>query len=312
MRVEEHIDTWYFGRALAAMDRELSIDGLTVYLTFDPGTLPSYGDDVVVVLIGDEWARVPRYLPRVRAVFRNLGARPSLGCNPLAWPSSATFSTLLPAARAAARSAPDRVAHLRHRGGTQIELPIGTYNIEDLPTKPFHERGSDLFFAGSVVQAPGRTARLKARVMPKGLSRAAMLRNVERLRRLPEVRLDVRITEGFQESAASDPGDYSRALMDSRLALVPRGATTETHRFFQALKYGCIVVTDVVAPIWFYEQAPMVRLRHWDELEDVVLPLLGDRERLEALHRRSLEWWETACSEAAVGRFMARTLNAGR
>jgi hypothetical protein len=34
--VEEHIDTWYFGRALAAMDRALRIDGLTVYLTFDP------------------------------------------------------------------------------------------------------------------------------------------------------------------------------------------------------------------------------------------------------------------------------------
>ena len=50
--------------------------------------------------------------------------------------------------------------------------------------------------------------------------------------------------------------------MNSRLALVPRGATTETHRFFQALKFGCIVVTDSVPPIWFYEGAPMVRLRH--------------------------------------------------
>ena len=29
--VQEHIDTWYFGRALAAMDRELRIDTLTVY-----------------------------------------------------------------------------------------------------------------------------------------------------------------------------------------------------------------------------------------------------------------------------------------
>jgi hypothetical protein len=312
VRVEEHIDTWYFGRSLAAMERELRVDGLTVYLTFDPETLPSYGDDVVVVLIGDEWARVPRYLPRVRAVFRNLCARPNLGCNPLAWPSAATFSTLLPAARSALRGAPDRLARLGHRGGTQIELPIGTYNVEDLPTKPFGERGSDLFFAGSVVQAPGRGARLKARVVPKRLSREAMLRNVELLRRLPEVRVDVRITEGFQESAASDAGDYSRGLMDSRLALVPRGATTETHRFFQALKYGSIVVTDTVPPIWFYEQAPMVRLRHWDELEETVLPLLRDEARLERLHRESLRWWEMSCSEEAVGRLMAQELNARR
>ena len=64
--------------------------------------------------------------------------------------------------------------------------------------------------------------------------------------------------------------------MDARLALVPRGATTETHRFFQALKFGCIVVTDSVPPSWFYEQAPIIRLRHWDELEENVTPLLAD------------------------------------
>jgi hypothetical protein len=312
VRVEEHIDTWYFGRALAAMDRELRIEGLTIYLTFDPDTLPSYGDDVVAVLIGDEWARVPAYLPRVRAVFRNLCARPNLGCNPFAWPSAATFSTLIPAARAALRGAPDRLALLRHPAPAQIELPIGTYNIADLPIVPFRERSCDLFFAGSVVQTPSLTAQLKTRVLPKGLSREAMLRNVERLRQQPEVRLDVRVTAGFQESAAADAGEYSRALMDSRLALVPRGATTETHRFFQALKYGCIVVTDSVPPIWFYEGAPMVRLRHWDELEEAVVPLLRDPARLEALHRESLRWWETACSEEAVGRLMARELNARR
>jgi hypothetical protein len=322
VRVEEHIDTWYFGPALASMQRELRIDGLTFYLTFDPETLPTYGDDVVAVLIGDEWALVPAYLTRVRAVFRNLSARPNLGCNPLAWPSPETFASLLPAARAAWRGAPGRLARTRSelaaargRGrppAPQIELPVGTYNIDDLPLKPFGERRSDLFFAGSVVHAPGRAARIKAAVMPKSLSREAMLRNMSRLSRHTQVESDVRITEGFQESAASDPAEYSRRLMDARLALVPRGAVTETHRFFQALKYGCIVVTDVVPPTWFYEQAPVVRLRHWDELEGVVLPLLNDPDRLETLHRQSLAWWETACSEAAVGRLMAHTLNAGR
>jgi hypothetical protein len=53
-----------------------------------------------------------------------------------------------------------------------------------------------------------------------------------------------------------------------------------------------------------------VRLRHWDELDDAVLPLLADRERLELLHRQALDWWRSACSEEAVGRLMAHTLNA--
>ena len=115
VRVEEHIDTWYFGRALAEMDRHLRTDGLTVYLTFDPDTLPSYGEDVVAVLIGDEWARVPAYLTRVRAVFRNLCGRPNLGCNPFAWPSAATFAAFLPAARTAWRGLPGRIALARER-----------------------------------------------------------------------------------------------------------------------------------------------------------------------------------------------------
>jgi hypothetical protein len=317
--VPELIDTWYFGRALAAMERDLEIDGLTVYLTFDTERLPAYGDDVVALVIGDEWARVPAYLPRVRAVFRNLCSRPNLGCRPLAWPSPETFAALLPAARASIRGAGGRLAALRAqlaaaRGGRalapQVELPIGTYNVLDLPLRRFEERGSDLFFAGSVAHAPGRGAALKARIMPKNLSREAMLRNVERLRHDRDVSVDLRVTGGFRESVNADPAAYSHALMDCRLALVPRGATTETHRFFQALKYGCVVVTDSVPPSWFYEEAPIVRLRHWDELEQVVMPLLARPERLDALHRQALRWWELACSEEAVGRLMARTLNA--
>lgn len=302
------------------MERELSVEGLVVYVTFDTETLPSYGENVVAVLIGDEWARVPAYLSRVRAVFRNLCARPNLGCQPLAWPSLLTMSSLLPAARATARGAPGRLsrlgAELRASRGhgrapaRQVELPIGTFNALDLEIVPFAERRFDLFFAGSLVHGPGRAAALKSRIMPKGLSREAMLRNVDRLERRSNVAVDVSVTESFEASAGADAGDYSRALMNSRLALVPRGATTETHRFFQALKYGCIVVTDSIPPIWFYERAPVVRLRHWDELEDQLIPLLARPDRLETLHRQALSWWDSACSEEAVGRLMAHTLNA--
>jgi hypothetical protein len=317
--IVDMVDTWYFGRALAAMERELEVGGLTFYLTFDAERLPSYGDDVVAVLIGDEWARSPAYLPRVRAVFRNLCVRPNLGCRPLAWPSAATLAALLPAGRAAVRGLPGRLVRLRAelaaargRGrppAPQIELPVGTFNVLDLPLIPFERRGSDVFFAGSVQHNPGTVGGLKARISPKLLAREAMLRNVERLRRAG-LKVDVRITDNFQASAQSDPGEYSRAFASARLALVPRGAVVETHRFFQALKYGCVVVTDSIPPMWFYERAPVVRLRHWDELEEVVVPLLGQPERLLGLHRAALDWWQTACSEEAVGRFMARTLNA--
>jgi hypothetical protein len=307
--VSDLIDTWYFGRALAAMDRQLKVRGLTVYLTFDVDELPTYGNDVVAVLIGDEWARTPAYLPRVLAVFRNLSPRPNLGTRPWARPSPETLSSLLPAGRAAMKALPGLLTRIRAEP-PQIEVPVGTYNVVDLPIRPFWERRSDLFFAGSVVHAPSRSAELKARLMPKSLSRAAMLRNVELVQSRDGVSADIRLTEGFQQSAAADPVEYSHALMDARLALVPRGAVTETHRFFQALKYGCVIVTETRPPGWYYEQAPAVRLGHWDELEEVLVPLLAQPERLEALHRQSLAWWDHVCSEEAVGRLMAHALNA--
>jgi hypothetical protein len=319
--VEDVVDTWYFGRAFAAMDRELRLRGLTVYVTNDLERLPSYGDDVVALIIGDDFARVPAYISRVRAVFRTQSARPHLGCNPLAWPSLATFASLIPAGRAAIKCAPGHVRRLgaelaasRGRGrrpAPMIDVPIGTYNALDLPLTPFAERRTDVFFAGSVEHRPGRrAAALKRRVMPKDLSRTAMLRNAERLGRHPELAVDIRLTGSFVQSISSDPGEYSRAMMDTRVALVPRGTTAETQRFFAALKYGCVVVTDAIAPSWFYARAPVVRLRHWDELEHVVVPLLAQPERLEGLHRQALAWWEQACSEEAVGRLMAAALNA--
>ena len=122
----------------------------------------------------------------------------------------------------------------------------------------------------------------------------------------------MRITEGFQASAAADAGEYSHALMNSRLALVPRGATTETHRFFQALKYGSIIVTDAVPPIWFYEGRRWCGCAIGTSSRTSSCPCWRDPERLETLHRESLRWWQAACSEEAVGRLMAQELNALR
>ena len=124
------IDTWYFGRALEAMAREVESDRLTVYLTFDTEILPSYGDDVVVILIGDEWARLPAYLPRVRAVFRNLCSRPNLGCRPLAWPSPATLS--LPT-----KSHPWLARPPNSLWVTRIPVSM-TYTVTPLPADPGH------------------------------------------------------------------------------------------------------------------------------------------------------------------------------
>ena len=182
---------------------------LTVYLTFDPESLPSYGDDVVAVLIGDEWARVPAYL----------GARPGRLPQPLraAQPRLPArspgrrrrrFAALLPAGARGAAGAPGRLRRPRAEAsaarGTGAGRPPDRAPDRHLqPARPAARalRASAARTCSSPAASSTRPAAArgsKARVMPKGLSREAMLRNVERLRARPDVSVDLRITEGFQ------------------------------------------------------------------------------------------------------------------
>jgi hypothetical protein len=310
----------YFGRAFAAMDRTLRHRGLTFYLTFDIDTLPSYGRDVVAVVIDNEDAKIPAYAPRVRATFLNLGTRPQLGCSPLTEPSLLNLATLGVFARNVAQWLPSGGAYARERlraslrgerVGSVHAVPVGTFNQLDLPIKPLAERRSTIVFAGSVThQAHGLRA-LKTRVAPKGLSRAAMLEQAERIAaRHPDITADVGVTGAFWESVHSDEDAYSRRMMDAQISLVPRGTVPITARLLESLRYGCIVVADHRPPLWPYAQAPAVQVRDWGELEPVLLGLLADRERMQALHEQSLAWWHSACSEAAVGSYLATTLNA--
>lgn len=310
----------YFGRAFAAMERGLHHRGLTFYLTFDIERLPSYGPDVVAVVVDNELARIPAYAPRVRATYLNLGARPQLGCSPFTEPSLLNAAALGVFARNAALWLPSgaRYASSRLRGslaGSRIgavhSVPVGTFNQLDLPLKPFAERPTTIVFAGSVAHQGQGVRALKNRVAPKGLSRSSLIRHVEALAAgHPEVVADVGVTGEFWESVHSDEEAYSRRMMDARFSLVPRGTVPVTARFLESLRYGCIVITDHLPPLWPYAQAPVVRLRDWSELEPVLLDLLADEPRTLALHEQTLDWWRRACSEEAVGDYLAATLNA--
>jgi hypothetical protein len=310
----------YFGRAFAAMERTLRHRGLTFYLTFDIGSLPSYGPDVVAVVLDNEDAKMPAYAPGVRATFLNLGTRPQLGCRPLTEPSLLNLVTLGVYARNVAQWLPSGGAYARERlraalrgervGGVHA-VPIGTFNQLERPIKPLAERPSTMVFAGSVTHQAHGLRGLKTRVAPKGLSRSAMLEEAERnAARHPDITADLGVTGAFWESVHADAESYSRRMMDAQISLVPRGTVPVTARFLESLRYGCIVVADHLPPLWPYAQAPVVRLRDWSELEAAVLGLLADRERMQALHEQSLAWWHSACSEEAVGSFLAATLNA--
>ena len=307
-------DIVYFGPVLAEMDRQLNMSGLTFYFTESLDWLPSYGLDVVVVLLGDEFTRVPGYFGDVRAIFKNYTVQPALTNNVLREPSWINLWSFAWYLRTCAYHVPasKRYRERRREGRWAApiwRIPVGVVDQLELPVKPFFERRHDIFFGGSVEHHGDE--RIKERINPKVMARRQMVEQAQRLaERHPELSVELVTTVGFQHSMDADPVAYSHSLMDSRLALVPRGTAIDTFRFWQALRYGCVAIVDTVPRHpWFYEGAPVVRLSRWSQLEDVVTRVLSDRERLERLHRASLEWWRTRGSPEAVGAYMADRLN---
>jgi hypothetical protein len=312
----ERPDTRYFGRVLIEMEKRLADERLDIYLTWSVDRLPDYGDRVVAIVLGDEAGRIPRYADSVHAVFKSYGTRPVLESASLG-PGAVGLGAIAQFGLRWLRWLPGGVAHGARIAGRRLRgeavprrlftIPLGTYNQLDLPTLAVEDRPTDLFFAGSV-EHHGSPRRLHS---PKLLAREEMLSAVERLgRRRPKLRLDIRVTDGFMASAGASPADYSRGLMEARICLAPRGTSLETFRVFEGLRYGCVVVTERLPHTWFYDGAPILQLKRWNELEQVIAPLLDDPAELARWHVHALDWWRERCSEAALGNYMADRLNA--
>jgi hypothetical protein len=335
-------DSVYLGRVLSEVDRRLAAAGLTFYLTQDLEALPSYGPDVVAIVLGDERTRVPSYFDRVYAIFKVDQTRPRLTSNVLREPSWANFWWLVSYLRLWAHHLPGATSYAWHRwrgprdGAVPApiwQIPVGVGTDMDMPLKPLAERRYDVYFSGSVVHRSGTG--IRELIAPKNISRASMVDNARLLAaRHPELSVEVAPTGEYLESlrllsarhaersvddaptgdhleSGSEGQGYSRSMMDAKIALVPRGTLAETARFWEALQYGCIPVVDTLPrqPRWLFEGAPVLRLSRWDELEGLVVPLLANEHHLRRLHERSLEWWRTRGSDEAVGAYMAGRLN---
>ncbi|MFC3686885.1 hypothetical protein [Aquipuribacter hungaricus] len=296
---------------------------LTFYVTQDPRWLPTVGDDVVAFLLNDAWFRRPSYLGAVLAVARQSSGTPWFPVHTL-WPlrplSLAALGNHLRILATRARFHRDAEADATAAGwpsprtGALVDIPLGYHKQPELPLVPFAERGTDVYFGGSVVHDTSRGARWK-RVgkkylgNPKSLYRNAMVAALERWSAAhPERIVRLTLTGDFHsvdQAAASSYGDH---MMDCRVALAPRGTSLESYRVFEGWRYGCVVVADAAGPQPFYSGAPLVLVRSWDDLDDVLDGLFADPGRMQRLSDASLAWWRDVCSGEAVGRVLGRRL----
>ena len=317
----------YYREVLREVERRLPDRGLTFYLTWKLDELPSTGRDVVAVVMGDEWGRVPHFAQDVLACFKCYGAKPFLGFDPQSGLSVVSMLLLAKYIRASASGVPTRARRIRayarsvlKGGGVTpiIPVPLGYGNQIDAETKPLSERTTDIFFAGSISHRADSGFRRWLQT-PKNLARSQMLESVRQLQTdHEELVVQLATTSGFtlndlhygtgNPNEILDKQAYSEAMMNAKVCLVPRGTSPETYRYFEALRYGTIPIVERQPPFPFYEGAPVVEIDDWRELPGVARALLTDPDRMERLHQAGLVWWREWCSESAVGSMMATVI----
>jgi hypothetical protein len=315
-------DLTYMGRVFEAVERSSKVRGLTFYYTWQHvgfHELPSYGEDVVVILVGDEWCRVPPYFNKVRAVFKWYGVRPILGCD--LRPSYLAMLTAAQYVRMLIRRVPGLAQYWSWKLSSVISgrpasapifpIPLGYDKGQlDLPIVPIDQREYDVFFAGSVNHE--QFSRWSLRNIfgnPKALSRSEMIARLRLFAEThPDVKVRLSVTRSFHDSESAGVTSYSKDMMNAKICVVPRGTSFETFRFFEALRYGCIIVTEPLPPRWFYDRSPAIRMRNWRALDETLAALLRDKNAMRQKHEAALKWWNTTCSELAVGTYIADTV----
>lgn len=304
----------YIEGALRQFEQNHAHQGLVVYVTvWTVHRLPTYGDNVIAIIMQDEWSREPKYRDKVGAVFHACGLQPVLIRNLKYGSMTEKFANVLGYLRTIYQdglSGRIRSMFLRLLGkklAPLFDIPLGYYANDPVEFIEFEKRELILSFAGSVQH---RMAKVKV-PSPKELARKRMVESLTALtEKHPELPIRYKKTSSYKASI-QDTKAYTSELMNSKFCLVPRGANLETFRFYEAIRFGCIPIMEVIPQTPFYQGAPIIQLSDWSELEPRLLALLADPVALKKMHADVLHWWTRVCSEQAVAAQLANYI-AGR
>jgi hypothetical protein len=309
----------FCGRTLQQVEQKLGHRGLIFYITYDEvNALPFYGSNVVVIMTGDEACHIPLYAHKVLAIFKPYGTNLFSGPNPLLHPSYRNWMNFIQFLKNWVNRFPgllndwiyDFGKHRRH----VFPIPLGYYKQLELPIQPFASRSCDIFFAGSVHNDTHPRKSFKSWIMswikaPKTLSRQQMVLQVNSFQQKhPHWKIELTLTPSFFLTPANDANRYSRQLMDAKICLDPRGTSFETYRFFEAMRYGCIVISEPFPSRWFYDASPAIIIEDWCDLERILMELLNHPELMLQKHLEALQWWEEKCSPQATAEYIVLRL----
>lgn len=113
----------------------------------------------------------------------------------------------------------------------------------------------------------------------------------------------IRFTKGFK--GGFPISEYLLMLSQSKIVLCPKGFhSTECFRHYEALKQGCIVISEKLSDSYLYNNSPIIQLDNWNGIRKIVNDLLQDESLLMKKSEESLRWYENVMSEKATAMYV--------
>ena len=106
-------------------------------------------------------------------------------------------------------------------------------------------------------------------------------------------------------NSGMDKYTYANYLNDSKIVLCPPGnPNVESLRIFEAMRAGCIVISEKLPPLRWYEKSPIIQVNNWRQAHRMITSILKEPNQLQDLHLKTLAWYENVCSPAAVSQYI--------
>lgn len=223
--------------------------------------------------------------------------------------------------------------HLRKKSETFKNLysyPLGIpYKIKELPIIPINERKYDIFYSGNLNKnrynffsslvylkpSLSKLIILPVLYIASKFEYNTKLRNTAlRLKSLAfkinATNFDsvfkksiIKFTRTFE--AGFSPEQYAEILSQSKIVLSPKGFfNTECFRFYEALRQGCIVITEKLPETDYYNNKYYIEVESWRNIDKIINSLLDNNEKMEEMSAQSLEYYQKELSPKGVAVYL--------
>ena len=114
--------------------------------------------------------------------------------------------------------------------------------------------------------------------------------------------------DGFNNGL--DEEDYNFILRNTRIALVPRGwVNTETFRLYEAMKWGCVVISEELPQREYYKNIPIIQVKNWRDGLRIANELVVDIPTLDKMSKTNKEFYKRNLSPEATADLILKTIN---